>query len=159
MQGVSNIDDFDFLIGKWKVVNKRLKERLVGNDEWIEFSGELEVRKTLNGYANVDEYKTEFNGEEFHAVTVRVFNPDEKIWSIYWLDTFTYELIPQVKGNFENGIGEFYGEELFKEKIVKLKFSWTKTSDTLAHWNQAYFDEAKKEWEINWTMDFYRKEN
>ena len=154
MKGVSKIDDFDFLIGKWKVVNKRLKERLVGNNKWIEFHGELEVRKTLNGYANVDEYKTELNGKELHAVTLRVYNPDEKIWSIYWLDTFTYELLPQVKGGFENNIGEFYGEEMFQGNKVKLKFSWLKTSDKTAHWNQAYFDEIKKEWEINWTMDF-----
>jgi len=39
---LSKKDDFDFLLGKWQVGNKRLKERLVGSNEWIEFPARLE---------------------------------------------------------------------------------------------------------------------
>lgn len=154
MKGTSKIDDFDFLIGQWKVANRKLKERLSGSNEWIEFGGELVVRKTLNGYANVDDFKCDFNGVEINAVTLRVFNPKEKLWSIYWLDNLSYEMIPQVKGNFKEGSGEFYGQELFNGKTVNLKFTWTKTSNELVHWNQAYYDDSSDDWEINWIMDF-----
>lgn len=154
MSSQSRKTDFDFFIGAWNVKNRRLKERLNACGEWVEFGGEIEVRKTLNGFANVDEYKSSINGEEFHAATMRVFNPFEKKWSIYWLDTFSYELIPQVEGEFINGRGEFYGEELFKGERVKLRFLWTQTSDKLVHWSQAYYDVKNDTWEINWTMDF-----
>ena len=32
-------NDFDFLIGDWRVHHRRLKERLAGNHDWIEFEG------------------------------------------------------------------------------------------------------------------------
>ncbi len=32
----SGVKDFDFLIGKWKILNKRLKDRLRGTNEWEE---------------------------------------------------------------------------------------------------------------------------
>ena len=42
----SKKSDFDFLVGNWNVRNIRLKERLVGSDEWVEFYGKLvESRK------------------------------------------------------------------------------------------------------------------
>ena len=33
--------DFDFLIGQWRIHNRRLKERLVGADDWEEFEATL----------------------------------------------------------------------------------------------------------------------
>ncbi|MBL0347518.1 hypothetical protein [Candidatus Villigracilis affinis] len=42
-------DDFDFLIGTWKVHHRRLKERLKGSSEWEEFEGDTVDRKILNG--------------------------------------------------------------------------------------------------------------
>jgi hypothetical protein len=56
--------DFDFLVGNWEVRNIRLKDRLVGSDEWIEFSGRLgDSRKLLDGLAMMDQMKTESRGE------------------------------------------------------------------------------------------------
>ena len=154
MSTISHVSDFDFLVGKWNVLNKRLKDRLSGSEEWIEFTGTLEVRKTLDGLANIDEYKTEVNGKHFEAVTIRLFNPSTELWSIYWMDSFTAELTLQVTGGFRDGKGEFYGEEMFRGKKVKLKFLWTSITETNAKWEQAYYDEEKDEWETNWVMEF-----
>ena len=38
------ITNFDFLVGKWSVLNKRLKERMKGATEWIEFTAEMETK-------------------------------------------------------------------------------------------------------------------
>ena len=32
-------NDFDFLVGNWKMRHRRLKERLKGSTEWEEFEG------------------------------------------------------------------------------------------------------------------------
>jgi GntR family transcriptional regulator len=39
--------DFDFVVGDWLVTHRRLKERLAGCTEWIEFDGEMSTRKIL----------------------------------------------------------------------------------------------------------------
>lgn len=39
--------DFDFFIGTWSVAHRRLKERMVGCNEWIEFKGTSVARKML----------------------------------------------------------------------------------------------------------------
>ena len=47
-QTMIEIQNFDFLIGKWSVLNKRLNERLTGCQEWTEFIAEMECKKILN---------------------------------------------------------------------------------------------------------------
>ena len=36
------IQNFDFLGGNWSVLNKMLKERLKGSNDWTEFPAEME---------------------------------------------------------------------------------------------------------------------
>jgi len=45
----SSQNDFDFLEGKWKVHNRKLKTRLNNSNEWSEFESALHLRKVLTG--------------------------------------------------------------------------------------------------------------
>ena len=85
-----------------------------------------------------------------------MLNPESNKWTIYWADTANAEigLKEQVIGEFKNGIGEFFGKEIYKGKEVKLRFIWNKPSVDTAKWEQAYYDEINNEWETNWTMLF-----
>lgn len=153
------IKNFDFLIGKWNVLNKRLKERLKDNNEWIKFPAQMETNPFLNGLGLMDEMKSSHFGDDFIGFSIRMVNPKTNIWTIYWADTSNPEnyLKEQVVGGFENGIGEFYGKEFYEGKEYKLRFIWKKYAENTAQWEQAYFDELKKEWETNWIMEFTRK--
>ena len=150
------IHNFDFLIGKWSVLNRRLKERLNQCDEWVEFVAEMETKKIMNGLMVMDEMKTTYFGDEFIGLSIRMFNPKTNEWTIYWADTASPErkLAEQVVGTFQDGIGIFYGKELFQGKEMELRFLWKKESIETALWEQAYFDEASGQWETNWTMLF-----
>lgn len=150
------IQNFDFLIGKWSVVNRRLKDRLVNCNEWIEFHAEMETKSILNGLALMDEMKSSHFGDNFIGLSIRMVNPKTNIWTIYWADTSSPEnyLKEQVTGEFKNGIGVFFGNELYKGKEVKLRFTWEKPSINTARWEQAYLDEKSNVWETNWTMLF-----
>ncbi len=150
------IQNFDFLIGKWKVVNKRLKERLQGCDEWIEFQANMETKSFLNGLGLMDEMKSSHFGDDFIGLSIRMVDPKTNIWTIYWADTSSPEnyLKEQVKGVFNDGIGVFYGRESYLGTEYQLRFTWKKHSESTALWEQAYFDEKSKEWETNWTMEF-----
>ena len=150
------IHDFNFLLGKWTVLNRRLKERLKSSNEWVEFQAEMETKPILNGLGLMDEMKSSYFGEEFIGLSFRMINPVSNKWTIYWADTANPEigLKEQVVGEFKNGIGEFYGKEIYNDEEVKLRFIWKKPSEVTATWEQAYYDETRKEWETNWTMLF-----
>jgi hypothetical protein len=50
-----DIHDFDFLVGRWRVHNRRLVSRLRGADQWTEFEGLNTCEPRLNGGANIDQ--------------------------------------------------------------------------------------------------------
>src|SRR4029079_10446929 len=83
----SSHHDFDFFEGKWNLHNKKLKSRLNNCTEWIEFHSTQEMYRVLNGIGNIDNFLTTFDGEPFEGMTVRLFNPKTKLWSIYWADS------------------------------------------------------------------------
>ena len=75
MADVDGADDFDFLIGDWSVVHRRLKRRLVGETEWVEFSGPATARKILDGLGNIDEYRIDLPAGAYVGSSLRLFNP------------------------------------------------------------------------------------
>src|SRR5882757_7756597 len=120
----SSPDDFDFLLGQWKIHNRKLKSRLDGCTTWIEFEAAQDCRKILNGYGNIDSFLTDFDGKTFEGMTLRLFNPKTRLWNIYWADSDVVVLdVPQV-GSFENNIGEFYARDVYAGREIIVKFSW-----------------------------------
>lgn len=51
-------------------------------------------------------------------MTVRLFNPKTKLWSIYWADSNEGKLDPPVLGSFEKNVGHFITKDIFKWKKV-----------------------------------------
>src|SRR4051812_16599470 len=96
----SSKDDFDFFQGKSVIRNKKLKQRFANSNEWIEFSSTQEMYKILNGIGNIDNFLATFDGEPFEGMTVRLFNPKTKLWSIYWADSTSGTLDKPVTGSF-----------------------------------------------------------
>src|SRR5262245_39698665 len=58
----SGIHDFDFLVGEWRIHHRRLKERLAGSTEWIEFEGHQKAQLLMGGAGNVDDNVIELPG-------------------------------------------------------------------------------------------------
>ena len=58
--------DFDFLVGSWKLHLKRLKRRLAGSTEWVEFDGTTVCQKFLEGRAEVEEMNVESTDKQIH---------------------------------------------------------------------------------------------
>ncbi|HET9036341.1 MAG TPA: hypothetical protein VFN45_09055, partial [Myxococcaceae bacterium] len=80
-----DVHDFDFLEGDWVVQNRYLRSRLNGDHVWKEFSGHSRLERRLGGLVNVD--VIDFPTRGFTGMTVRLFDVQEKRWSIYWTDT------------------------------------------------------------------------
>ena len=148
--------DFDFLIGKWKIQNRKLKKRLADCSEWTEFEARAECRKILNGLGNVDSFNTVFDDRPFEGMSLRLFNPKTRLWSIYWASTERVVLdVPQV-GSFENRIGTFFARDIFEGREIGVQFRWDATNADLPVWSQAFSPDNGQNWEWNWHMNFTR---
>lgn len=152
----SSKHDFDFYEGKWLLQNKKLKERLSGCTEWLTFESTQEMYKVLHGIGNIDNYLATFNGEPFEGMSLRLFNPKTRLWSIYWADSNEGILQPPVVGSFENGIGHFLTKDIFKGKNIVVLFRWDVRDKEKPVWSQAFSDDHGKTWEWNWYMYFSR---
>lgn len=148
--------DFDFLVGRWTVYNRKLKTRLDDCQEWSEFEAFAECRKILNGFGNIDSFQTIFDGQPYEGAALRLFNPQTKLWSIYWANSEAVTLdVPQV-GSFENKIGEFYARDVWDGKDIVVLYRWDATETDTPRWSQAFSPDFGKTWEWNWYMTFQR---
>lgn len=156
----SSQNDFDFLAGKWIMDNKRLKRRLDNCNEWIEYKSTDENYGTLlNGLANLDIYKTNFNpvnDKPYEGLTLRLFNPQTKLWSLYWVDSNLGVLDPPVVGSFQGNIGTFYCKDIFQGKPILVMFKWDKTDPDNPVWSQAFSPDNGVTWEMNMTNVSHR---
>lgn len=148
----STKNDFDFFVGEWKIKNKKLKDRLSNCNDWVEFEATQECHQVLRGIANTDDFLAEFDGVPFEGMTLRLFNPKTKLWSIYWADSNMGVLDKPVVGSFENNIGLFYAKDIFHDKEILVVFKWDKTDVNNPVWSQAFSEDNGKSWEWNWFM-------
>lgn len=150
--------DFDFVIGNWDVSHRRLRERLAGCTEWVEFPGSSETRKILGGAGNIEDNILELPEGTYRAVALRSFNQANGEWAIWWLDGRSpWNLDTPVVGKFSNGVGLFYADDNFNGRPICVRFTWTATTPDTLHWEQAFSPDAGSTWETNWTMDFVRR--
>jgi len=158
ISATSGVHDFDFLVGRWRVHHRKLKERLANNHEWIEFEGTLNSQPLMGGYSNVDDLIMEVPGAPYRGVALRSFDSKTQQWSIWWLDSRTPlgPLDPPMRGTFQNGVGTFYADDTFNGKPVRIRFIWSKITSTTCHWEQAYSPDGGKTWETNWVQDIVR---
>lgn len=149
-------NDFDFLIGTWKVHHRRLKERLKESSEWEEFEGDTVDRKILNGLGNMDENIIYRETGPIHAVTMRLFDPQAQEWSLYWATGISGILEVPMIGGFKHGLGEFYSQEVFEGRHIFSRFIWSEITTASCKWEQAFSADGGQTWETNWVMDFER---
>ena len=150
----SSKNDFDFYQGKWRLKNRKLKTRLNHCTEWTEFDSTQEMYKVLNGLGNIDNFLATFDGVPFEGMSIRLFDPKTKLWSIYWADSNDGVLQPPVRGSFEHHIGHFFAKDTFNDRNILVVFRWDVRDKENPIWSQAFSDDNGKTWEWNWYMYF-----
>jgi hypothetical protein len=145
--------DFDFEMGSWKIHLSRLQDRLAGSRTWVEFDGTSVTRKVWDGRANLEEFETDSPTGHIEGLTLPLYNPQSHQWSIYRANSKDPALgqpIQPMVGEFKNGRGEFYDQELWKGRSVFVRFVWSDITPNSAHFEQSYSDDGGKTWEVNW---------
>jgi hypothetical protein len=147
--------DFDFLPGRWRVRNERLVARLQGCTEWETFEAISEAWALPGGLGNMDTYRTD-HWPGFVGMSLRLYNPHTRLWSIYWASNQAGALDPPVVGAIPNGLGIFEGRDVLDGQPIVVRFTWSDITTTGARWEQAFSPDDGRTWERNWVMAMTR---
>ena len=151
--------DFDFEFGSWKAELKRLLHPLSGSSTWVELEGTSFVRKIWDGRANLGELEVRNATAHIEGLTLRLYDPQSRQWSIYWANGSDGSLgTPPMVGQFKDGQGEFYDQEMFHGKPIRVRFVFSDITPKTFHFEQAFSADDGKTWETNWIATFTRQE-
>jgi hypothetical protein len=148
--------DFDFLVGSWKIHLKRLVQPENGPKEWVDLDGTVVCRHVLDGRAEVEEFNVESRDKKMHihGLALRFYNPTSHQWSIWWANAKDGAMYPPpVVGEFKNGRGEFYDQEVVNGRTVFSRYVWTAITSNTPHFEQSISADGGKTWEPNWVTD------
>jgi len=151
--------DFDFLIGDWKAHVRRLPNRLVGSNDWIEYDGISRHKKILDSNANFEEFEVESRDghPRLKAQTLRLYNPASRQWSIYLVDVDNGTVgLPPVVGEFTGRHGAFFDQEDFKGRAILVRYAWRDLSPQSARMEQSFSPDGGQSWEVNWICELSR---
>lgn len=148
--------DFDFDVSLWRTRSTRLKNPLTGSTEWSEIEGTTRVTPIWGGRANIADYRAAGPGGQVQLISLRLFDPKAKQWSLNFSWPGAGEWSPPMVGSFRNGRGEFYDQEDFNGRKILVRFTFIKLSATAAQSEQAFSDDGGKTWETNWINRYTR---
>ena len=147
--------DFDFELGSWRIHLKRLQNPLTGSATWIEFDGTSVTRKVWDGRADLEEFETTGPTGHIEGLTLRLYDPQTRQWSLYWATSKSGTMGPPTIGRFQNGRGEFFDTEPAgpNGRAILVRYIWSDITPTTAHFEQSFSDDGGKTWEVNWITD------
>ncbi|HET6977725.1 MAG TPA: hypothetical protein VFI24_15450 [Pyrinomonadaceae bacterium] len=142
--------DFDWEIGSWKTQLKRLQRPLSNSTTWVEYEGTTEVSRVLDGRANLVELKVNGPAGRIEGLSLRLYNPQTKKWSLNFANVSDGQLTTPSVGEFKDGRGEFYNEDQFNGRAILVRFVITKIIDNSYRFEQSFSADGGKTWEANW---------
>ncbi|MBS1572750.1 MAG: hypothetical protein JST62_10175 [Bacteroidetes bacterium] len=144
--------DFDFEIGTWETKLSRLVNPLSGEPPiWVEYQGTTVVRKVMNGKANLVELIADGPAGHFEGISLRLYNPISKQWTLNFASLRTGTLSLPTYGSFKNGVGEFFNQEILDNgQAIFVKFIISKISHDVYKFEQSFSNDGGKTWELNW---------
>jgi hypothetical protein len=148
-------NNFDFFVGTWTSRQRRLREVLVGSDDWDEFTGLTKCWSVFDGAGNIDEVT--FPEKGFGGVTLRLYDKATDLWSLYWASSGAGLAMPPQVGRFgDDGRGVFLADDVYRGTPVRVSYVWVSHSPDACRWEQAFSTDGGATWETNWTADFSR---
>ena len=151
--------DFDFLVGRWHVANRRLRQRGVGSQDWMDFDATMQAFSHLGGLVSVDD--NVFPDLGTGGLNFRTLDLAARRWNIYWVSSRDGRVTPPVTGGWNGDRGEFQGVDEDDGRPVRVRFLWERLGPDRARWSQDFAligaDGAPDgPWETNWVMAFSR---
>jgi hypothetical protein len=149
--------DFDFEFGSWHAHLRRRLHPLSGSDSWVEYDGTSIVRKVWDGRGNIGELEVGNATAHIEGLSLRLYNPQSRQWSIYWSNSADGTLGTPMIGQFADGRGTFFDQELLDGRAIYVRFIFSDVTPTSFHLEQAFSADGGRTWEPNWIATFQRQ--
>ena len=148
--------DFDFEFGSWRAHLRRRLHPLTGSDTWVEYDGTSIVHKLWDGRANIGELEVGNPTAHIEGITLRLYNPQSRQWSIYWSNSQDGALGTPMIGQFSEGRGTFFDQETFQGRAIFVRFIFSDITANSFRLEQAFSADGGRTWEANWLSTFTR---
>jgi hypothetical protein len=142
--------DFDWQIGSWKVHMRRLVHPLTGSSTWTELDGTVTVKKVWDGRSNLAEIVANGSSGHLELLSLRLYNPNSRQWTLNFASSSRGTLSVPMYGEFKNGRGEFYDQEMFNGRAILVRFVFSDITENSGRDEQAFSEDGGKTWEVNW---------
>lgn len=149
-EGRNGQHDFDFSIGNWRTELSRLQDPLTGSTKWVAYEGTSVVRKVGDGRANLVELDVAGPAGRIEGLSLRLYNPKARQWSLNYASSASGTLTPPVIGEFRNGRGEFFGQDTLNGRAIFVKFVISNVTPDSWRFEQSFSDDGGRTWEVNW---------
>jgi|CXWL01.1.fsa_nt_gi predicted HNH restriction endonuclease len=140
---------FDFLLGKWKVTEKRIS----GSDTTYHGTSVYTIYKSHDGTTIKDDWVYK-NADTvvYKSSILRNYDAANKRWMLYYSDNAYRSQIWE--GRFENNEWWFYRERMQDGKRIIIKIKWVSVNSKMARQSiYRSFDEGKS-WVLGSILDY-----
>jgi hypothetical protein len=138
--------DFDFNIGTWKTHITRIPDPFSASNKSIELNGTVTVRKLWAGRAQLEEIEADGPNGHWEGMTLFLYNPQAQQWSQSFADSRSGILNPPLIGAFQNGRGELFASDTFKDRTILVRAVWSDIKPDSHRFEESYSDDGGKTW-------------
>jgi hypothetical protein len=118
--------------------------------------GSSMVSKIWGGRANLVDFRGEGPNGRVELLSLRTYDPVAHQWNVNFATPGVGQLGVPAVGEFRNGRGDFYDQELFNGRMILVRFSVWPISPDLMQSEQAFSDDNGRTWEVNWINRYTR---
>jgi hypothetical protein len=119
--------------------------------------GTVTVRPVWGGRAQLEEIEADGPTGHFESLTLFLYNPQSHQWSVNFANSHDGTLSQPAIGEFSNGRGEFYDQELFQGRAVLVRVVWSDVKEASHHFEQSFSADGGRTWEANFAATLTRQ--
>jgi hypothetical protein len=153
---------FDFWLGDWAIEQRILRK----DGSYAEFPARTSVRLAAAGCALVEEWRGSVQffwagmetPAELHGLSIRAWDPTDRVWVIHWLDDMNPALGEPFVGGFEDGRGTFIQATTGSDGVERTsRITFDNPVEGVVEWSLASSRDGGESWTTLWSMHMTRE--
>jgi hypothetical protein len=96
---------------------------------------------------------------EITGLSLRLYEAAAGRWTLHYANLANGELTTPMVGSFENGRGEFYGDDTLEQRPIRVRFLIVPQGRDVCRFEQAFSADRGRTWEVNWVAVDVRQPN
>jgi hypothetical protein len=135
----------------------RLKQPLAGSTTWIDLSGTVVAHNVGSGGAQVEEIAGDGATGHFDELAFFLYDAASRRWSMYFASHASGTLSVPMIGQFKDGRGEFFDDEIYEGRAIRVRGVWSNVTPNSHRFEQAFSEDGGKTWEKNLVAELTRQ--